>query len=363
MTSANHVVQQQLSPAYHELFPVDRGAAFAMRRDLGPVGMVGDGVYCLTRRPDMLAVLRNPWMFPPAGTSPVTGLPITKDQHDLFVRLLDTAATASMLPSLRQRAADIIDGVAARAGCDGISEVAWPFVLAVFWDMCGLRHADARIDTDPLELHLRAGLIATRRHDPGADVISQITQEAPHLPDEEIQSMVVSGIWPSIVFLMTPIGAALLELARRPELCDRLRGNSRDQLVFVNEVLRLEGGGVAGRRTAEPVTLAGVPIPAGATLLLEMGYINRDDSDEMSSNELRMDGRHCHYAFGVGPRRCPAGHFVRSLLVAFIDEWLCRIPVFDVEPGYVPRLRYPDRYLGSGDLKQVLRELPLRWSS
>ncbi|WP_142277102.1 cytochrome P450 family protein [Mycobacterium asiaticum] len=358
-----------MSDDFVDVMALDRGRGFRLLSAQGPVFTPWEGTYVLTRREDILAVLRNPELTVSARTSPVTGLPLDKRQHDLFVKLFDRAATSVMTVVIRESAREVIEHVAGGQGCDGIADVALPFVSSVLQGICDLDPDDAYVEL--VETHdgagslhcldMAEGVIAARRENPGGDIISRMLVEAPELPDQEIDWLTSQFVCPATIFIATPLGHALLELARRPELRDRLRGNPKDQPVFVNEMLRLEGSAMAGARTVAPLTVAGVNIPVGSTLHLWMALLNRDGSDEFSTDELRMDGRHRQYAFGVGPRRCPAAHFVRTVLAVFVDEWLCRIPTFDVDPDCTPRVYYPDRFLGSVDLMFVLRELPLRW--
>jgi len=57
--------------------------------------------------------------------------------------------------------------------------------------------------------------------------------------------------------------------------------------------------------------------------------------------------------FGYGPHRCPGNGLARMEMRIMIDEWLARIPSFDVDPdGTVAE--------ASGGVNCVL-QLPLRW--
>ena len=83
------------------------------------------------------------------------------------------------------------------------------------------------------------------------------------------------------------IGTTMLELARRPDLCDELRENPDSVPAFVEEMIRLEPAApVVGRVTTRAVTVAGVTLPAGAEVRLCLGAINRDGSDAISGDDL-----------------------------------------------------------------------------
>jgi cytochrome P450 len=85
-----------------------------------------------------------------------------------------------------------------------------------------------------------------------------------------------------------------------------------------------------------------------------IGAINRDDSDEISINDVVMDGKvHRHWGFGGGPHRCLGSHLARMELTLVLDEWLKRIPDFSVEAGYEPHIIFPAQTF-------ALERLPLK---
>ena len=151
------------------------------------------------------------------------------------------------------------------------------------------------------------------------------------------------------------IGAAMLELARRPGLRSELRGKPDQVSGFVEEMIRLEPPApIVGRVTTEPVTVAGVTLPAGAEVRLCLGAINRDGSDATSGDDLVMDGKvHKHWGFGGGAHRCLGSHLARMELNLVVTEWLKRIPDFELEPGYRPEITWPSATC-------TLPKLPLR---
>jgi cytochrome P450 len=166
----------------------------------------------------------------------------------------------------------------------------------------------------------------------------------------------------SLVFVLagldtvtSAIGATMLELAQHPELRSSLRENPDGVSEFVEEMIRLEPSApIVGRVTTEPVTVAGVTLPAGAEVRLCLGAINRDGSDAISGDDFVMDGKlHKHWGFGGGPHRCLGSHLARMELKLVVTEWLSRIPEFELPPGYTPEITWPSATC-------TLVELPLR---
>ena len=126
--------------------------------------------------------------------------------------------------------------------------------------------------------------------------------------------------------------------------------------VFVEEMIRLEPSApVVGRVTTKAVTVAGVTLPAGSEVRLCLGAINRDGSDAASGDDLVMDGKlHKHWGFGGGAHRCLGSHLARMELNAVVNQWLCRIPEFELRPGFVPEIKWPSATC-------TLPALPLRF--
>jgi cytochrome P450 len=96
------------------------------------------------------------------------------------------------------------------------------------------------------------------------------------------------------------------------------------------------------RVTTAEVTIGNVTLPANTMVRLCVAAINRDDSDEISTNTVVMDGKvHRHWGFGGGPHRCLGSHLARLELRLIVDEWLRRIPEFSVKVGEEPHIVFP----------------------
>jgi cytochrome P450 len=146
------------------------------------------------------------------------------------------------------------------------------------------------------------------------------------LNDGEALGLSYVFVLASLDTVTSAIGAALLELARRPPMRAQLRENVDQVGVFVEEIIRLEPPApVVARVTTQAVTIAGVTIPAGSKVRLCLGAINRDSSDATSVDNLVMDGKvHKHWGFGGGAHRCLGSHLARMELNLVVTEWLWR---------------------------------------
>jgi cytochrome P450 len=111
-----------------------------------------------------------------------------------------------------------------------------------------------------------------------------------------------------------------------------------------------------GRTCMRDVEVAGTPIKEGDFVMLTYAAASRDPRhmDEPEKIDLKRDGIP-HSTFGVGPHRCIGSNLARIELQTTLEEWLKRIPNFDVKPGTEPV--YVTGFLRS------MRELHLVWSA
>ena len=148
------------------------------------------------------------------------------------------------------------------------------------------------------------------------------------------------------------MGFAMLELARNPELRHSLRDSTDDIRVFVEEIVRLEPPApITPRVTTAEVTMGGVTFPADTKVRLCLAAINRDDTDAISSNHVVMDGKvHPHWGFGGGPHRCLGSHLARMELTLIVEEWLKRVPDFELATDDAPEIVFPANTFALGSL-------------
>jgi cytochrome P450 len=366
----------------------DRGVGWKVLRDAGPVVFM-NGYYYLTRREDVLAALRSPNVFsarlalqPPGSPIPVIPLGFDPPEHTRYRRILQPFFSPHGLsksrPVLVRHAADMIDAMAARGECEVMKDLARTYPYQVFLDLYGLPLEDrdtligwkeailsdnpyaTQADVAPAAQAMYRYLtdaIQFRRENPGTDMLSTVMQSGGNFTDLELLGMSHLLILAGLDTVTSAIGSAIFELARRPALREQLRGNLRQIRVFIEEIVRLEPSApVAPRVLTETVVVGGMTLPKGSQVFLCMALINRDGSDATSTDELTMDGKvHRHWGFGGGPHRCLGSHLARMELTVIVDEWLKRIPEFELPDDYRPEIKFPSKTF-------ALKELPLRLS-
>jgi cytochrome P450 len=136
------------------------------------------------------------------------------------------------------------------------------------------------------------------------------------------------------------IGNAVRILAEQPELQQQLREHPARIPVFLEEVLRLESPFRFHMRSVPRATaLGGVPIPAGATVLLLWGAANRDAAEFERPDEIdlgRTMPRH-HVTFGRGIHHCVGAPLARVEARNVLTVLLERTAGFSLEETQPPR--------------------------
>jgi cytochrome P450 len=149
------------------------------------------------------------------------------------------------------------------------------------------------------------------------------------------------------------IGASFWHLAQSP--ADRRRlVDDPDVLPFaVEEFLRFYAPVTMARIVKEPVEVGGQTLGDRDWVLLPFPSANRDPEAFDRADEFVIDrARNRHLAFGLGIHRCLGSNLARLELTVALDEWMKRIPDFE--------LADPSAVRWSTGQVRGPRELPLR---
>jgi hypothetical protein len=351
----------------------DRGRGWQVIRDAGPVVRMGETIM-LTRRQDVLTALREPALFSSRKAfdqlgCPLPLVPISFDppDHTRYRRVLQPyfspRALATMMPSLRAQAQDLVADLAARGGCDAVADLALPYPSQVFLTMFGFPLADrdqliawknavlvlmAQPNPDPADLAVAlelfsylASAVADRRANPGEDLLSQLLTGDEALSDQEAIGLCFLFVLAGLDTVTSSLGSAMWKLATRPDLRRQLREVPERIGEFIEEILRLEGPVPSVPRvTTADVTIGDVEIPADTLVWLCIGASNREDCALPPDIELD-NGTPLHWAFGSGPHRCLGSHLARLELRLILTAWLAKVPEFELAPGTEPHIPFP----------------------
>jgi len=281
------------------------------------------------------------------GALPMAGYLVTADPpvhtalRGLLMRLL-TPRRLQENEAFMWRLADLqIDHVFGRKSFEVLNEFAQPFAMLVITDLLGVPDGDRRsfasqlgvehpepgvgdagrkVSLDPLAFLVETftAYVEDRRRTPRQDVLTRLATAA--FPDGSLPPVI--DVVRTATFLFAAgqdttarlITAALHVIGDDPDLQALLRRDRKRIPDFLEEVLRLHGPVKTVPRMARVrTTLAGVDIPAGATVVILQHAVNRDPSRFEAPDELRLDRANLkeHLMFGRGIHSCPGGPLAR----------------------------------------------------
>ena len=309
-------------------------------------------------------------------------------RHSKLRALVNKGFTPRMIAQLtgpvRRVCDELVDGVAERARCDFVTEVAAELPLQVIAELLGIPQSDRHQvfewsntmvgSDDPewrgspedaqnaaMSMYAYANELAVQRKDsPREDLVSVLMQA--EVDGEQLTEMEFD-----LFFLLLAvagnettrnlISGGMLALIQHPEERRRLLDDRSLLDTAVEELLRWVTPVMQFQRTAQRDTeIAGVPIAEGERVALYYVSANRDEA--VFDEPMRFDvGRspNEHITFGAGgPHFCLGNSLARLEIRTMFDVLLERLP--DIE------LDGPPRKLRSNFLNG-LKSMPVRFSA
>ena len=99
----------------------------------------------------------------------------------------------------------------------------------------------------------------------------------------------------------------------------------------MEELLRFYAPVTMARIAATDTEIGGCPVAARDWVLLPFPAANRDPEAFERADEFVIDRqRNRHVAFGLGIHRCLGSNLARMELRVALEEWMARIPEFEV---------------------------------
>ena len=195
-------------------------------------------------------------------------------------------------------------------------------------------HASTIEPEDTLVYYLTQHLQRRRNEPPQDDLIGFLLStevDGQPLTNEHIFGTVALLIIAGIDTTWSAIGASLWHLAQSPT--DRRRlATDPDVLPFaIEEFLRFYAPVTMARIAATATEIGGCPVAERDWVLLPFPAANRDPDAFERADEFVIDRqRNRHVAFGLGIHRCLGSNLARLELTVAVDEWMKRIPDFEV---------------------------------
>lgn len=322
----------------------------AARAVLGDTRFSSDRV----RHPDAT----QPGATPPADPtkSRTDGMFVFMDppEHTRLRRLLTGQFTVRRMKALeahiREIAVERIEAMcAAGTEADLVPAYALPLPSLVICEMLGVDYADraefqqrtaislnsntpdderAR-NVGELYAFIRA-LVAAKRAEPSDDILSGLVHDAdPPLTDAQLTDMAMLLLGAGHETTANMLGLGTFALLEHPEQLGALRADPDLLDGAVEELLRyLSIIQMAVSRVAtEDVTVAGVDIAAGTTVIIATPEVNRDPRhwDEPDRLDV-LRRRTSHLAFGHGIHQCLGQQLARVEMRVGLGELLTRLP-------------------------------------
>jgi cytochrome P450 len=319
---------------------------------------------------DALFVLRHPEIFSNEGATPFPRdpddyfyfIPIEIDppHHRKYRNIVDPMLSPKGVLALEGRiralANELIDEVIDKGECEYTTAFGRPLPVSVFLDIMGLPQAmrDTFVDWAVNLLHSndRAIMaqsmksiseylklaIAEKKANPDDGVVSRIAHaefDGVPLSDKEVFGFVVFLFIAGLDTVFATMNNIWMYLAEHPEKRQEIIDRPQDIDKVVEELLRRWSVTFSGRVLAQDYEMRGVQMKEGDRITCVLPACNFDP--EVFPNPLEVDfdrPRKTILAFTVGVHSCMGAHLARLEVKIALQEWLKRIPEFQIKPGY-----------------------------
>lgn len=313
--------------------------------------------------------------------------PITSDPplHTWARRLMLPAfgptAVESMSPITRGIANELLDEIAGVGAADAAVDYAQHIPVRIIAQMLGVPETDEAMFTGWAVRILQQGIenfeaaadavlevinyFDARLHERRAmpdgerpDDLLTLLVEAEHagepLTDQHAIGTCFLLLLAGIDTTWSSISASLWHLAAHPADQARLRAEPELLPTAIEEFLRFYSPVTMARYVAEDLEFNGCPMRRGDKVLMAFPAGNRDPAVFDDPDDFRIDRLHNrHFAFGSGIHRCLGSNLARMELRVAIEEWLRRVPAFE--------LADPTAVTWTGGQVRGPRRVPVRW--
>jgi cytochrome P450 len=338
-----------------------------------PVPLEGDDVSDLVERHrDELPMSDQVITFDP---------PKHTDHRGLLMKLLTPARLKENEAFMWEYADRQIDEFIDGGSCEFISQFAGPFAMLVIADLLGVPKEDHALFREnlnrtsglgstgketlahsPLEfLYAQLSMyVEDRRREPRNDVLSGLaaaTFKDGSIPEVIDVVRVAANIFAAGQETTVRLLAASLQyLGDHPEFQGQLRSERHRIPNFIEETLRFEGPVKGDFRLARrAVTVGGVEVPAGTTVMVLNAAANRDPRkfDHPGVFDPDRQNARSHIAFGHGVHVCPGAPLARTEGRVSLEKLLDRmadIRISEAEhgPAHARRYSYVPTYILRG---------------
>lgn len=264
-------------------------------------------------------------------------------------------AVKPMEEKIRRLTVELIEGFKPNGRCNFTHEFAEKLPLRVFMELVALPLSDlpklkylADQFTRPdgsIELpevtrlfhEYIAPIIQERRGKNGTDMLSRMVNDEVYgrpVTDEEASNLAIQVLVGGLDTVVNFMGFAMLFLARNPDFRHALAADHALIPDAVMELLRRFPLASSAREVREDMVLEGATLRKGDMIYCPTWLHGLDETENKDPFTVQLHRRGSrHSTFGKGDHTCPGQHLARTELRILFEEWLTRIPDFEVEPG------------------------------
>ena len=346
---------------------------YAVMRNDYPVCQVEPvGIWAVSRFKDVRFVLVNPEIFSASVSSALYDfdsptdvgkdprLIISQDppEHGKYQRLVSKAfldkATKPLIPLMRDTAKSLLTNFNKDTPVDFVEYFAYPYIGTIIRRIVGLDDEQSLAELRqwveleesvalprPDDTFIKAfeaaisrqnryftKIMNERRKNPQDDLVTHLVMaevDGRKLTDEEICGLLCLLVSAGFVTTIHMLNHAIILLSQKPDLLAELCALPQLLPAFIEELFRYSPSVLATvRMTTRAVTIAGVEIPAGETVMPLLASANRDPSEFQNPDvfDLTRPRNKRHLAFGHGVHTCLGAALARLELRIALETLL-----------------------------------------
>jgi cytochrome P450 len=310
--------------------------------------------------------------LPPTSLDP----PAHRPFRALLNRGLSPGAVRGIEQSVRTYAIGLLEQIKTRGRCEFIRDFARFLPLQVFFRLANL----PMTDRDKLEYWMvqiirpdgsmtqdeamgnfanyLKPILEERRKNPGSDLLSAVATGTingrPITPEEAMAvgtTLLIGGLDTVVAFM----GFIMNHLANSRESRNYIHTHRGEMHNITEELFRRFPVGTNVRCVTEDLDFQGVKLKGDDLISMPQVLFSLDERIYERPMEVDFSRNSSGYvSFGQGVHRCPGSYLAKTEVTILLEEWLLRIPDFEVEPG-------AEITVSTGTTSGILN-LPLRWS-
>ncbi len=332
------------------------------------VGQFGNA-WQVTKHEDALFVLRHAEIFSNEDATPFPRdpndyfyfIPIEIDppDHRKYRNIVDPIVSPQGVLKLEERiralANELIDDIVDKGECDFDEDFGRPLPVLVFLDLMGLprdmcatfvswamallHSNDQQIMGDTMNKigdYLK-GAIAEKQANPDEGLISRIAHaefDGKPISEREAFGFVTFLFIAGLDTVFATLNNMWVWLAQNPDRRREIIDNPDKINAIVEELLRIRSVTFSGRTVAQDTELRGVKLKKGDKITSILPACNFDPDVFPNPKEVDFNRpKKIILAFTVGVHSCMGAHLARLEIKIGLQEWLKRIPDFELKPG------------------------------